>query len=128
LRKGIKKMATRNILNQQGQIIGQLELPDGTSEEEWTRQLAKYTQSQATPVRDVTPRQIRQAWILSGKQLSEIDDAIAALPEPHRSLAQIEWEYSTIVMRNNPLVAMLGQAQGYTSQQLDDLWILAASL
>lgn len=79
-------------------------------------------------IKPVTPRQIRQAWILSGKLLSEIDNAINMLPEPTRSLAKTEWEYSTMVFRRNKLVGLLAQAQGYTEDELDQLWIFAGSL
>ena len=79
-------------------------------------------------IKAVTPRQIRQALILTGHSLSDVDNAIAALPEPHRSLASAEWEYSTLVFRRNQLVEMLGQSQGWNAQQLDDLWIFAGTL
>jgi len=79
-------------------------------------------------IQPVTPRQIRQAWILMGKQLSEIDDAINLLPEPNRSLAKAEWEYSTLVLRTNNLVNMLGQMQGYSADDLDALWIFAGNI
>lgn len=35
-------MATRNILDYQGNIVGELTLPDGTSEQIWTEKLAPY--------------------------------------------------------------------------------------
>lgn len=79
-------------------------------------------------IKPVTPRQIRQAWILSGRLLSEIIDMIDLLPEPSRSLAHAEWEYSTLVFRTNPLVSQLAAMQGFTDQELDDLWIFAGSL
>lgn len=79
-------------------------------------------------IKPVTPRQIRQAWILLGNSLSIIDIAIDTLPEPHKSLARAEWEYSTLVFRRNKLVTMLGQMNGYTDDQLDTLWIFAGAL
>lgn len=119
----------RDILNYLGEKVGELELPDGTSEEIWTKKLAPYAvpPAQAIPP-NVTPRQIRQALILSGVSMQMIDGAIAALPEPHKSLAQIEWEYSTAFIRTNPFVIQIGQALGWTSEQIDNLWKLAASL
>lgn len=77
---------------------------------------------------DVTPRQIRQALILSGVSLSTIDSAIDAMPEPTRSLARTEWEYSNAFERNRPLVKQVGIAMGWTDEQLDNLWILAGTL
>ena len=77
---------------------------------------------------DVTPRQIRQALILSGISLSQIDTAIDSLSEPTKSMARIEWEYSNVFERNRPLVAAVATVMGWTDAQLDALWTLAASL
>lgn len=77
---------------------------------------------------DVTPRQIRQALILSGISLAAIDAALDALPEPTKSLARTEWEYSISFQRSRPLVAQVGQMLGWTSAQLDALWQLAGTL
>jgi hypothetical protein len=77
---------------------------------------------------DITPRQARQALLLSGITMQEIEDALDGLPEPQRSLAMIEWEYSTAFVRNNQLVVQVGQMLGWTEQQLDDLWIFAKTL
>lgn len=76
----------------------------------------------------VTPRQIRQALVISGISLNIIESAIDSLPEPTKSLAKIEWEYSTAFERNRPLVNEIAHAIGWTPAQLDNLWILAASL
>lgn len=80
------------------------------------------------PIKDVTPRQIRQALVLSNVAIADIDAAINSLAEPTRSLARIEWEYSVAFHRDRPLVAQVGQMLGWTNQQLDDLWALAATL
>lgn len=77
---------------------------------------------------DVTARQMRQALILSGVSLSMIDDALNSLPEPTKSLAKVEWEYSNMVQRNRPLVAQVSQMLGWNNAQLDALWLLAGSL
>lgn len=77
---------------------------------------------------DVTPRQFRQALVLSGISATDIVTMIETQPEPLRSLALIEWEYSTAFIRSNPLVNQLAPALGFTSQQLDDLWLLAGTL
>lgn len=77
---------------------------------------------------DVTPRQIRQAMILAGVSMAQIEAAIDAMPEPNRTLAKIEWEYSTAFIRANPLVAGVGMMLGWTEEQLDALWITAGRL
>lgn len=80
------------------------------------------------PIWDVTPRQIRQALVLNNVTMAQIESALDALPEPTKSLAKIEWEYSTAFVRSNPLVAQVGVALGWTSQQLDNLWRFAKTL
>jgi len=76
----------------------------------------------------VTPRQIRQALILSGISMSMIDDALSALPEPVSSLAKAEWEYSISFDRRRQLVQQVGILLGWTPEQLDNLWIFAGSI
>lgn len=76
----------------------------------------------------VTPRQIRTALVLNGVNLSNIDNIINSLPEPDRSIAKIAWEYSVEVERYNPLLVQLAPAMGLTPEQLDQIFILAATL
>lgn len=75
----------------------------------------------------VTMRQARLALLAAGK-LALIAPAIAAMPEPQQSAANIEWEYSNEVQRNNSFVGMLGAALGMTSTELDALFVAAAAL
>jgi len=76
----------------------------------------------------VTPRQFRQALVLSGISMQQIEDVINSQPEPMKSLAMIEWEYSTAFLRSNQMVNQLAPALNFTQEMLDDLWILAATL
>ena len=75
----------------------------------------------------VTKRQGRQALVLAGK-LSLVQQAIDALPEPQRTLMQIEWDDSTEFHRQRPSLIQLGTAIGLTSQDIDNLFIQAAAL
>ena len=75
----------------------------------------------------VTMRQARLALLNDGI-LGDVDIALASLQEPDKSEATIEWEYSQTVERNRPFVALLGDALGLDDTQLDDLFILAATL
>ena len=75
----------------------------------------------------VTMRQARLALLGAGK-LAAVQEAIDALPEPTKTAAQIEWEYSNEVQRHNGLVAALGPALNLTSDQIDALFIEAAKL
>jgi len=75
----------------------------------------------------VTMRQARLALLQQGL-LANIQPAIDALDEPHRSGANIEWEYSQTVERTRPFVLTLGEALGLTDDDLDALFELAATL
>ena len=75
----------------------------------------------------VTMRQARLALLGAGK-LSAVDAAISALPEPTKSAAKIEWEFSSEVQRNRGLVVQLGTALGLDDKALDALFVAAAKL
>jgi len=75
----------------------------------------------------VTMRQARIALYGAGL-LSSVDAAIDALPEPTKTLARIEWEYSNELQRGNALVAALTPALGLTDAQVDALFVQAATL
>ena len=72
-------------------------------------------------------RQARLALLAAGK-LSQVDAIIDSLPEPHKSAARIEWDYSSEVQRDRPFVQQIGAALGYTDEQLDQLFIEASKL
>ena len=76
---------------------------------------------------EVTMRQARLALHAAGK-LAAVNAAINALPDPPRSAALIEWEYSRTVRRDNQFVATLGPALGLDAAGLDALFIAAAKL
>ena len=75
----------------------------------------------------VTMRQARLALLQSGS-LSAVNAAIAGMSGAMGEAARIEWEFSSEVKRNQPLVVALTPTLGFTSKQLDDLFILAATL
>lgn len=75
----------------------------------------------------VQMRQARHALLGAGL-LSQVEAAIEAFPEPAKSTAKIEWEYSTTLDRDNPVVLQLIPLLGLTEQQVDQLFITAASL
>lgn len=75
----------------------------------------------------VTMRQARLALLGAGK-LAAVESAIAALPEPQKTAALIEWEYSNEVQRHNGFVSQLAPALGMSEAQLDALFVQAASL
>lgn len=75
----------------------------------------------------VTMRQARIA-LLRVNKLSLIQPTINSLPSPDKEEAQITWEYSQEVQRNNGLVSKLAPTLGMTEKDIDDLFILAASI
>lgn len=76
---------------------------------------------------EVTMRQARLALLDAGL-LSSVQVAINSLPEPDKTKAQIEWDYSNALQRGNPFVATLGTALGLNEESLDNLFITAAKL
>ena len=76
---------------------------------------------------EVTMRQARLALHAAGK-LSAVNAAINALPDPPKTAALIEWEYSSTVRRDSQFVAMLGPALGLDAAALDALFIAASKL
>lgn len=75
----------------------------------------------------VTMRQARLALLQAGL-LTQVNTAIANMPGATGDTARIEWEFSSTVERNRPLVQSLIGALGITESQLDDLFRLAATL
>lgn len=76
---------------------------------------------------EVTMRQARLA-LLDAELLGNVQTAINSLPEPARTKAQIEWDYSNALQRSNSFVATLGGALGLDSEALDNLFIAASRL
>ena len=76
---------------------------------------------------EVTMRQARLALLGAGL-LSQVGAAIASLPEPDKSAAQIDWEYAAVVQRSSGLVPAMGAALGMTEAQIDALFVTAADL
>lgn len=75
----------------------------------------------------VTMRQARLALLKSG-QLAAVNSAIASMPGEAGEAARIEWEFSSTVERNREYVKQIAVGLGMSDKQLDDLFILAATL
>lgn len=76
----------------------------------------------------ITSRQLRLQWVMSGHDLSDIDNAIDQLPEPLKEIARINWEYAGTFDRSNELLLNVAGSLGITNEQLDDIFINASSL
>lgn len=106
----------------------------GTSLDDHTQMLADWVATYVPPPPEpvavpqiVTMRQARLALLGAGK-LTDVDNAINALPSPTKEAAQIEWEYSQEVNRQNGLVSQLAPLLGMTDADLDALFIAGAAL
>lgn len=75
----------------------------------------------------VTMRQARQAMLSAGI-LSQVDALIAAMPGDEGESARIDWNHAQEVKRDWPLIGALGPQMGLTEQQIDDLFIYAATI
>lgn len=80
------------------------------------------------PAKPVVPESVsmRQAQLalLGADILDDVEALVATLPRAY----QIEWNKASIVERTNPLVELVRQQKAMTVQQIDDLFILAATL
>lgn len=77
----------------------------------------------------LSARQFRLGLISSGKELSQVDAGIAAIPDAtERGLAEVEWGFATTFKRAHPLVVSLSLALGFTPEEVDTLWEQALQL
>lgn len=72
----------------------------------------------------ISMRQMR----LSLLQNSLLNNVQALVDQAGNEAYQIEWEYANDVLRSAPLVALFGSELGLTEQQVDDVFILGATL
>jgi len=75
----------------------------------------------------VSMRQAQLALYQAGL-LSSIQPIIDGMPEPHKTIANIEWGKASEVHRYEGLAPTLAGMLGLTEDQLDDLFILAGTL
>jgi hypothetical protein len=75
----------------------------------------------------VTMRQARLALRQAGL-LTTVNEQIAAMTGDAGDDARIEWDYSSEVLRHKGLVVAMAQALNLTEEQLDQLFITAATL
>lgn len=75
----------------------------------------------------VTMRRCRIALLEAGL-LESVQTSIASMPGADGERARIDWEYALEVRRDWPLIGALGPQMGLTEQQIDDLFIYAATI
>lgn len=76
------------------------------------------------PPQSVTMRQARLALLAAGL-LGSVQTAINALPSPQKEQAQISWDYSSEVLRNEPFTLLLSAALGLDAAATDALFMQA---
>ena len=91
------------------------------------REVVQVEDVAVAPPQIVTMRQTRLE-LLERDLLDDVETFIAAIPDPkQKKQAQIEWEFSDEVYRENWLVAMLTEQFGMTREQMDELFISASA-
>lgn len=75
----------------------------------------------------ITLRQAKLALLNAGK-LQDVLDAIAVLPEPQKTAAQIEFDYANDVERDSVLLGTIAAAIGLTEAETDQLFAAAKLL
>ena len=76
---------------------------------------------------EITMRQARLVLLEHGL-LANVQPAIDILPEPDKTKAQIEWDYSNTLQRNNSFVSVLGAVLGLTDEDINNLFIEGATM
>lgn len=71
---------------------------------------------------NLTARQFRLGLLSLGK-LEAVPAAIAKLPQPEKSQAEIEWNFATEFRRLHPLITQLVPILGMTDEQVDAVWL-----
>lgn len=90
-------------------------------------EVAQINASVASVPEEVLLYQFRAAVTLAGLK-DAVDSAIAALPEPAKTVANEKWEYGNTVRRNHPMIVSLGAAIGQTPAQIDAIFRTAATI
>jgi len=110
-------------------MIQVLEFSNGASvlRDATAAEIASMEPNRRVVPQEVSMRQARLALLARGV-LGQVDAAINSLPSPDGEAARIEWDYSSVVARNSPLVVMMGAALGLDDDALDELFINAARL
>lgn len=72
----------------------------------------------------ITRRQLRLTLLAHGL-LDQVEPAIAALNEPDRSVATIEWQDASEYRRDHPLISQIGMALALSEPTIDAMWVEA---
>jgi len=86
-----------------------------------------YVPAAAAKLPDLAPYQFRAMLTLSGKEAG-LNAYLNALPAQAQVIAKAKLDFSLAFHRDNDLVMAAQQALGLTKEQLDALWLQAASI
>ena len=75
----------------------------------------------------IYPRQLWHALLQRGITRAQVDGIIATLPAEHQEVARIEM-LGHVYERLSPWIDTLGAALGLTASEIDDVFILGATL
>lgn len=122
-------MATRNIVNYQGTVIGQLTLPDNTSEAAWTNALAPYAQPPKS-ISEIVYDRLGQYEAAAEQLIRELkrDNTLAGITVQQSD--QLFDDYADVLIRIREgafptAIYRLQQKQpsGFVTQEMLDSWI-----
>lgn len=92
-------------------------------------EIAEYVEPPPLPPEPLTRRQLRLGLLAGGILSSDVEAAIADIPNPtDKAVAEIEWQDATQYERNHPLLEMVGQMLGLSTEQIDAMWEHALTL
>lgn len=58
----------------------------------------------------------------------QVDSLISALPEPQKTIANVQWQYGNFIERSHPLIQTLGAELGLTTENIDNIFKEASKL
>ncbi len=58
----------------------------------------------------------------------QVEGLINALPEPQKTVANVQWVYGNYIVRSHPLIQACGSQLGMTEAQIDEVFRAAATL
>ena len=79
-------------------------------------------------IKIISPRQLRLALLSQGATEQMVLDYIAQLSEPTKSQTLIGWNHATEFDLDNPQIQSMGTSFGFTSEQLEAIWQIGATL
>jgi hypothetical protein len=83
-------------------------------------------QAEAAKPKSVTMRQARLALLEAGL-LDNVQNTVAGMQGPEGAAARIEWEYSSTMVRSQPLITAMAAALKLTDADVDALFLSAST-